>query len=152
MKLRKDRQLGIVCLAIAAFIVWQCQSIKIRNESFAIVGPRTFPLIAAGIFALCGIYFLVHKLDGEDKVYMTKKQFLRAMAMFGCYVIYLAGLYFLGLKFAAPIAIFVMTMLFGNGKLKWWKAALYGIIFGLAFWGIYVYAFQIRVPTGILNF
>lgn len=151
MKLRKDRQLGIVCLAIAAFIVWQCSTIKIRNESFAVVGPRTFPLIAAAMFVVCGIYFLVHKLEGEDKTYMTKKQFLRAMTMFGCYAIYLAGMYFLGLKFAAPIAVFVMTMLFCNGQIKWWQAALYGIIFGVAFYAIYVYAFQVRVPNGILG-
>lgn len=150
-KLRKDRQLGIVCLLLAAFIVFQSGKIKIRTEEFAKVGPRTFPFIAAGIFAVCGIYFLIHKLEGKDKVYMTKAQFGRAMMMFGCYVLYLAGLYFLGLKFAAPIAIFVMVMLFCRGKISWWKALIYAVVFGAVFYGLYVYAFQIRVPTGILG-
>ena len=141
MKLRKDRQLGIICLLLAAFIVYETSQIKIRREEFAIIGPRTFPLIAAGIFAICGVYFLVHKLE----------QFKRSMMMFGCYVIYLAGLYFLGLKFAAPIAIFAMTMLFCKGKIAWWKALLYGVIVGAVFYGCYVYLFQIRVPMGILG-
>ena len=151
MKLRKDRQLGIICLLLAAFIVYETSQIKIRREEFAIIGPRTFPLIAAGLFAICGVYFLVHKLEAEDKKYMTLGQFKRAMMMFGCYVIYLAGLYFLGLKFAAPIAIFAMTMLFCKGKIAWWKALLYGVIFGAVFYGCYVYLFQIRVPMGILG-
>lgn len=150
-KLRKDRQLGIVCLLLAAFIVFQAGKIKIRSEEFAKVGPRTFPFIAAGIFVICGIYFLLHKLEGKDKVYMTGAQFGRAMMMFGCYVLYLAGLYFLGLKFAAPIAIFAMTMLFCRGKISWWKALVYAIVFGGAFYALYAYAFQIRVPTGIWN-
>lgn len=150
-KLRKDRQLGIVCLLLAAFIVNQAGKIKIRKEEFAVVGPRTFPFIAAGIFAVCGVYFLVHKLTGEDKVYMTRAQFGRAMMMFACYVLYLAGLYFLGLKFAAPIAIFAMVMLFCRGKISWWKALIYAVIFGGIFYALYAYAFQIRVPTGLWN-
>jgi len=148
---RKDRQLGILCLLLAAFIVWECGHIKIRNEQFAVVGPKTFPLIAAGLFVICGVYFLVHKLPEKDKVYMTKQEFIRAMMMFGCYVLYLAGLYFLGLKFAAPIAVFAMTMLFCNGKVKWWQAALYAVLFGAAFYALYVIAFQVRVPTGLWN-
>lgn len=150
-KLRKDRQLGIVCLLLAAFIVSEAGKIKIRTEDFARVGPRTFPFIAAAIFAFCGVYFLVHKLPEKDKVYMTWAQFGRAMMMFGCYVLYLAGLYFLGLKFAAPIAVFVMVMLFCRGKISWWKALIYAVVFGAVFYGLYVYVFQIRVPTGILG-
>lgn len=149
MKL-KDKQLGIICLLITAFIVWQCSEIKIRKAQFAVVGPRTFPLLAAALFAVCGIYFLVHKQEGEDKVYMTAKEFGRAMLMFGCYVLYLALLYFVGLKFAAPVAVFAMTLLFGKGKIKWWAAAIYGLVFGVAFYLLYVYALQIRVPMGIL--
>lgn len=150
MKLTKDRQLGIICLLITAFIVWQCGEIKIRRPEFEVVGPRTFPLIAAVLFAVCGIYFLVHKQKGADKVYMTWKQFGRAMLMFGCYVLYLALLYFVGLKFAAPIAVFVMSLLFGKGKIPWWVSAIFGLVFGVAFYLLYVYALQVRVPTGIL--
>lgn len=150
-KIRKDRQLGIVCLLIAAFVVWQSGQIKIRKEEFLVIGPRTFPLIAAGLFVICGIYFLVHRLEGQDKVYMTGKQFARAMMMFGCYVIYLAGLYFLGLKFAAPIAVFAMTMLFCKGRISILKAVLYAVLFSAVFYGLYVFIFQIRVPTGLWN-
>ncbi len=149
---RKDHQLGVICLLLAAFIVWESGHIRIRNQQFAVVGPRTFPLIAAGLFVICGIHFLIHKLPETDKVYLTKKEFVRAMTMFGCYVLYLAGLYFLGLKFAAPIAVFVMTMLFCNGKIRWWQAALYAVAFGAAFYGLYVTVFQVRVPAGIWKF
>ena len=151
MKLRKDRQLGIVCLLLSAFIIWQTGQIKIRNANFETVGPRTFPYIAAGMFAICGIYFLLHKLPDQDKTYMTKAQFFRAMKMFGCYVLYFVCLYVFGLKLAAPIAVFAMTMLFCEGQIKWWKAALYGIIFGAVFYILYAVVFQIYVPNGILG-
>lgn len=151
MKLTKDRQLGVICLVITAFIVWQTSQIPIRAEQFQKVGPRTFPLIAAAMFAICGVYFLVRRQEGEDKVYMTKKQFGRALVMWGAYLLYLLLLYLVGMKFAAPVAVFVMTMLFGKGKIKWWQAALYGLIFGVCFYLLYVYVFQVRVPRGILK-
>lgn len=149
MKLGKDRQLGVVCLAICAFIVWECSRITIRKPEFEVVGPRTFPLLAAAIFAVCGFYFLVHK-QPEQKKYMTKQQFGRAMLMFGCYVAYLALLYFFGLIVAAPVAMFLMTMLFGKGKITWVRALIYSVVFSAAFYALYVFAFQIRVPKGIL--
>jgi len=150
-KLSKDRLLGIICLLLTAFIVWQTRQIPIRAEQFATVGPRTFPMIAAVLFAICGIYFIIKKPEGPDKVYMTKKEFGRALIMWGAYLLYLALLYFFGMKIAAPIAVFVMALLFGRGKIKWWQALLYGLIFGVCFYLLYVYAFKVRVPRGIIK-
>ena len=150
MKFTKDRQLGVVCLAITAFIIWQCGQIKIRAAEYAAVGPKTFPYLAAVIFAICGILLLLKKPEGKDKTYMTPKQFLRGMLIFGCYALYVLLLYLVGLKFAAPVVIFIMTMLFGKGQTKWWKALLYAVLFSIAFYVLYVIVFQIRVPQGIL--
>ena len=150
MKFTKDRQLGLICLLITAFITWQCSQITIRKAQFQTVGPKTFPMIAAVIFAICGIALLVKKPSGQEKTYMTPKQFGRAMLMFGCYVLYLALLYFVGLRFAAPVAVFLMTMLFGKGKTTWWKALIFSVVFGIVFYVLYAIVFQIRVPRGIL--
>ena len=151
MKLTKNRQLGILCLFLCAFIVWQCGKITIRSADFEIVGPRTFPLIAAGLFGICGIALLFQKQEGEDEKYMTGHQLLRAAVMLGAYLLYLVLLYYVGLRIAAPIAVFVMTMLFGKGKVKWWQAAIFSIVFGICFYLLYVNLLHIRVPKGILR-
>ena len=150
MKLTKDRVLGVLCLAFAGFIYVESNNIMIRLAEFEKVGPRTFPRLAAVIFVVCGLALIIRKPAGESKPYMNKKQFLRALLMFACYVLYLALLYFVGLKFAAPIALFVMGMLFGKGKAAWWKVLIFSIVFGVAFYLLYAVVFQIRVPRGIL--
>jgi putative tricarboxylic transport membrane protein len=53
-----DRILGLIGLLLAAFYAYSATLIE---ESFITdpVGPKTFPIIVAGVFALCSLYFIL---------------------------------------------------------------------------------------------
>jgi len=53
-----DRILGVVCIALAAFLIWQSTLIEL---SFIVdpLGPKAFPMIIGGVLGIAGLYPLV---------------------------------------------------------------------------------------------
>lgn len=53
-----DRLLGVVCLALAAFLIWRSTLVEL---SFIVdpLGPKAFPIIIGGVLGLAGLYPLV---------------------------------------------------------------------------------------------
>jgi putative tricarboxylic transport membrane protein len=50
-----DRILGVVCLALAAFLIWRATLIE---PGFIVdpLGPKAFPIIIGGVLGLAGLY------------------------------------------------------------------------------------------------
>jgi len=53
-----DRLLGVVCLALAAFLIWRSTLIE---PGFIVdpLGPKAFPIIIGGVLGLAGLFPLV---------------------------------------------------------------------------------------------
>ncbi|HSM19270.1 MAG TPA: tripartite tricarboxylate transporter TctB family protein [Hyphomicrobiales bacterium] len=53
-----DRLLGVVCLALAAFLIWRATLVEL---SFIVdpLGPKAFPIIIGGVLGLAGLYPLL---------------------------------------------------------------------------------------------
>ena len=53
-----DRLLGVVCLALAGFLIWRSTLVEL---SFIVdpLGPKAFPIIIGGVLGVAGLYPLL---------------------------------------------------------------------------------------------
>ena len=153
-KLNRTYIMGILCLALAAFIAWQTTMIPERlvsNEP----GPKFFPFISAAGIAVFAILSMI--IDGpkeakEDSTpYLDKAGWLRMGIIMAEAVLFTLGMQFIGFWITAMIGMFVFIWtLKGDKKINILFALLLSV--GLASLGYFVFTrvFVIPLPKGAL--
>jgi putative tricarboxylic transport membrane protein len=140
-----DRILGTAALIFAALMVWFGVGIQ-APFSYEPVGPRAFPLLLAGIIALCGLW-LVFK--GLDKAEPNPPQANGRIALMVVYC-FLYAFFFqkLGFIVATTAMTILVGRLFGGA---WAKVAIGGAVMSVLFFVLFDRVLDVVLPLGILE-
>lgn len=153
-KINRTYIMGVVVLAIAAWIGWQTTKLPNRfvtNEP----GPKLFPMIAAvgmGVSAILSMIFDGPKESKENKKpYMTKAGWLRVGLLLLECVLFALGMNFIGFWITSMIGLMVFFYtLKGEKKINFWVALIISVALGsLCYFGM-TKLFNIPMPKGTL--
>jgi putative tricarboxylic transport membrane protein len=141
-----DRVLGVVALLFAALLAWQGWGLE-APFSYEPVGPRAFPLLLAGVIALCGLWLLLRGRERAEPNPPGANARIAAMAAL------VAGyaLVFVSLGFIVATALMAAFVgrLFGG---HWHQCAIGGVGLGLGLYLLFDKVFDVVLPTGLLSF
>lgn len=151
--MKRDRILGIGAVIFGIVVALMTRftvdhTIRVAGDP----GAHVFPYITAVIFLLAGVSLIVRKQEGEDKVFMTKEQWVRLFTLFGVLVGYIVLIYFVGFSIATFVMMFTISMMFARGQnVAVWKVALYALVATLCVWALFRYVLRVFLPKGLLN-
>ncbi|MBQ4435904.1 MAG: tripartite tricarboxylate transporter TctB family protein [Clostridia bacterium] len=150
--MNKDRIVGLVSLLLGAATLIGTYFIKVAKMAVSMgdPGPKVFPTVAGVLLVICGLG-LIFKKKTEEKVFMTKEQWLRVLWLFLAFVGYLVLLYVGGFIIATPILLFVMmTMFAGEKKPSILVRVLYSACCTGVIYLLFAVLLKTNVPMGIL--
>lgn len=140
-----DRVLGVFALLLAALLVWQGWGLE-APFSYEPVGPRAFPLLLAGVIALCGLWLLVRGRErAEPNPPGANARIAAMVALVAGYALVFVSLGFI--VATALMAIFV-GRLFGG---RWRSCLAGGVGLGVGFYLLFDKVFDVVLPMGLLN-
>ena len=147
---RKNQILGItsILLSAVAFIM-----ISRMAAAFSLApkdpGPRLYPSISAGLIGIFGIAVLLDR--EETKEFLQKNQWGRLFLLYGIFVIYAIGIYFLGFLYPSVLMLFATCTLFaGEKKVPLWIRVAYAVVLGIAVTYAFQSVFSVPMPKGLL--
>lgn len=153
-KINRTYIMGVLVLALAAWIAWQTGLMKTRfvsNEP----GPKLFPYISAigmGVCAILSMIFDARKESKENrKPVMTKQGWLRVGLLLVEFVLFALGMNWLGFWITSMVGMMVFFYtLKGDKKINFWVALAISVILGsLCYFGM-SRLFNIPMPKGTL--
>ncbi|MDO5417869.1 MAG: tripartite tricarboxylate transporter TctB family protein [Lachnospiraceae bacterium] len=152
MKIKRDQLTGavLVILGIIVFLMTTTFSLPI-TASYP--GPRMLPSIAAFGFVACGLGIFVEGTFSkkEEKVYLVKAGWIRVAITLLVIAAYIAGMTVVGYLITTPIILYVMTTMFAKGSKSTVKGRiLFSVLVAVIIYVIYVYAFGLTLPAGML--
>ena len=145
--MNKDRIVGLVSLLLGAVTLIGTYSIKVAKMAVSMgdPGPKVFPTVAGVLLLICGLG-LIFKKKQEEKVFMTKAQWLRVLWLFLAFVAYLGLLYVGGFIIATPILLYVMMTMFAGEKKP---SILTRVIYSAGCTGIIYLLFAVLLKTNV---
>jgi putative tricarboxylic transport membrane protein len=109
------------------------------------VGPKAFPLMLAGLMALCCVFLLVkpdQDIHWPDLGGLGKGAVLIATLL--AYAVFFEQL---GFPLATAIMVFVVCWLFGG---RWWSGLIAGALIGVLGYLFFDRLLQVTLPLGLL--
>jgi len=140
-----DRILGIFALILAAFITWGGWDIE-APFSYEPVGPRAFPMLLAGIIALCGLWLVFKGGHHTEETASGAKGRIALMVAYAA--LYAVLFQWLGFVLSTTLITVLVGRLFGGG---WGKCAVGGIVMGILFFLLFDKVLDVVLPTGVLG-
>jgi putative tricarboxylic transport membrane protein len=142
--MKTDRLLGATAIAVAATMLVFGYGLQ-APFAYEPVGPRAFPLIAAGMIALCGVMLLLR--PGEPS--SEKAGPVAALAaLSGCLVAYALLFQPLGFVIATTIFTTPIAMIFGA---KWWQGAVTSVVLAVSSYILFDRVLDVVLPVGPLG-
>ena len=109
-KINRTYVLGILGLALSAWIVWQTSQVQMRlvaNEP----GPRFFPYVSAAGIALFSILTMIFDAPKETKngakPYLDKAGWIRLAVIIGEAILFAIAMHFIGFWFTSILGMFL---------------------------------------------
>lgn len=152
MKIKRDQLTGaaLVILGVVVFFMTTTFSIPI-TASYP--GPRMLPTIAAFGFVVCGLGIFVEGTMSkkEEKVFLVKEGWIRVLLTLVVIATYIAGMTVVGYLIATPVILYVLTTMFAKGSVTSVKGrAIFSVAVAAIIYVVYVYAFGLTLPGGML--
>ncbi len=155
IKNKKDFILGVATIVIAALIT--ILSMQLRASGYdGDPGPKMFPMTGAAIMLICGIALII-KPGKVAGTFLTRKQWLSALTMFGVYIGVALLFFLLGFMLSLPIIAFTLTFLMSRLSLKELelkkrilKSLIYAVIASVCVYLAYVVGLNARLPEGLV--
>ncbi|QQO08509.1 tripartite tricarboxylate transporter TctB family protein [Breznakiella homolactica] len=152
MLVKRDQITGAVLVLVGVFffILVNQFSVDIRPDY---PGPKMFPLISVFGFIICGTgIFLQSTLSKkEEKKFVLKEGWIRIGISFGLLILYVFIMKYLGYLITTPFVLFALCTVYSKGFVsKLVPRIIFAIAFTLISYVIYVYAFGLRMPGGVL--
>lgn len=140
-----DRILGIAALLLAAIMVIFGYGLD-APFAYEPVGPKAFPLIAAGIIALCGLILVI---KGGGAVAPMGPGTLRALlALSACLLAYALLFQPLGFIVSTTLLMVPIAMIFGA---RWWQGLLSGGAIAVLSFVLFDRVLAVVLPLGVLG-
>ncbi|SMQ68647.1 putative tricarboxylic transport membrane protein [Devosia lucknowensis] len=140
-----DRTLGIAALSLAAIMIAYGYGLD-APFVYEPVGPKAFPLFAAGLIAICGLVLVI---KGGGAIEKAGPGVGRALLLLGLSLLAYAVLFQpLGYIVSTTLLMVPIAMIFGA---RWWQGLLTGAALGVFGYLLFDRALSVVLPAGILG-
>lgn len=153
MKMRHDMVTGIVGLLTCIFFFIMTQQVR-QPANLLEPGPRLLPYVAIFLIGISSIALIVKgykEREIAEKPYFPKGGVIKVTKSFLMLVIYAVAMTYLGFVITTPFATAAFIYdLKGNSEVKPVSTAIISVVVTAALYAMFVFAFQIKLPAGIL--
>ncbi len=152
MRLKRDQITGIILILVGVVVFLLTTTFSIPITA-AYPGPRMLPSIAAFGLVACGIGIFIESIlsKKEEKEYVVEAGWIRIGKSIFIMAVYIGGMSAVGYLIATPIVLYVITTMFAKGSsTTFTERMLFSIIVTFIIYVVYVYAFGLMLPSGIL--
>jgi putative tricarboxylic transport membrane protein len=139
-----DRIAGAALIVLGAVVAWVSRGFVVGFPADP-VGPRAFPILAAAILALGGVWLLVR--PGGDPQWPDRADGLRLVGAAAVLLVYPLVLPFLGFVVTTWGVVTGLSLLFGGPPLKSAGAAF---LFAGGLYLLFVHVLGVPLPVGSL--
>ncbi|MBD8688218.1 MULTISPECIES: tripartite tricarboxylate transporter TctB family protein [unclassified Rhizobium] len=141
----QDRFLGVAALALAAFMIANGYNLQ-APFAYEPVGPRAFPLMAAGVTAICGLLLVLKpgQADTTDGSGISRPILVLAV----CLMSYALLFQPLGFVLSTTVMMVPIAMVFGA---LWWQGAITGVLLAVSSYLLFDKVLDVILPVGPLG-
>jgi putative tricarboxylic transport membrane protein len=131
----------IVC-AVIAVQMWQLE-VPFAYEP---VGPKAFPLLLAGLMALCCISLLINP---DYAIQWPEARLIgKGLVFSGVLIAYAMWFEFLGFPVATALMVLIVSRIFGG---RWRAGLISGFVIGVLGYLFFDQLLQVSLPLGIMQ-
>lgn len=153
MKMRHDMVTGIVGLLTCIFFFIMTQQVR-QPANLLEPGPRLLPYVAIFLIGISSIALIVKgykEREIAEKPYFPKGGVIKVTKSFLMLVIYAVAMTYLGFVITTPFATAAFIYdLKGNSEVKPVSTAIISVVVTAVLYAMFVFAFQIKLPAGVL--
>lgn len=153
MKMRHDMVTGIVGLLTCIFFFIMTQQVR-QPANLLEPGPRLLPYVAIFLIGISSIALIVKgykEREIAEKPYFPKGGVIKVTKSFLMLVIYAVAMTYLGFVITTPFATAAFIYdLKGNSEVKPVSTVIISVVVTAVLYAIFVFAFQIKLPAGVL--
>lgn len=152
MKMKRDTITGIVGI-IAVIIFFGLTQMFKQVPNLIEPGPKMLPYVGLAVILLSSIMLLIQGLrdKSEEKPYFPEGEKKKAAQGYIALVIYGIAMTLVGFLITTPFAMtYFINMLKGDEKVKLWQMILISVVVTAALYAMFVFGFQVKLPSGIL--
>ena len=139
-----DRIFAVIWLAVCALIAVQMMQLEVPF-AYEPVGPKAFPMLLAGLMALCCVFLLI-KPD-RDIHWPNLSGLGKGAVLIIMLLVYAVYFEQLGFPLATAIMVFIVCLLFGG---RWWVGLIAGPLIGGLGYLFFDRLLQVTLPLGQL--
>lgn len=156
-KFKRDQVTGLVLVAVGLFFGFLTMQFK-KPFTPEYPGPKMMPMIAVFGLVVCGLGVFFEgckkqKENKEDKVFLTKEGWKRALLTFVALCLYVFAMKYVGFLVATPVIMFFLTSYFSKQSgynVKLWVRILFAVLVAVFIYCMYVPLFGMTLPAGLL--
>ena len=153
MKMRHDMVTGIVGLLTCIFFFIMTQQVR-QPANLLEPGPRLLPYVAIFLIGISSIALIVKGYKERkiaEKPYFPKGGVIKVTKSFLMLVIYAVAMTYLGFVITTPFATAAFIYdLKGNSEVKPVSTVIISVVVTAVLYAMFVFAFQIKLPAGVL--
>ena len=153
MKMRHDMVTGIVGLLTCIFFFIMTQQVR-QPANLLEPGPRLLPYVAIFLIGISSIALIVKgykEREIAEKPYFPKGGVIKVTKSFLMLVIYAVAMTYLGFVITTPFATAAFIYdLKGNSEVKPVSPVIISVVVTAVLYAMFVFAFQIKLPAGVL--
>ena len=153
MKMRHDMVTGIVGLLTCIFFFIMTQKVR-QPANLLEPGPRLLPYVAIFLIGISSIALIVKgykEREIAEKPYFPKGGVIKVTKSFLMLVIYAVAMTYLGFVITTPFATAAFIYdLKGNSEVKPVSTVIISVVVTAVLYAMFVFAFQIKLPAGVL--
>ena len=153
MKMRHDMVTGIVGLLTCIFFFIMTHQVR-QPANLLEPGPRLLPYVAIFLIGISSIALIVKgykEREIAEKPYFPKGGVIKVTKSFLMLVIYAVAMTYLGFVITTPFATAAFIYdLKGNSEVKPVSTVIISVVVTAVLYAMFVFAFQIKLPAGVL--
>ena len=146
--MKRDKINGAIGVVLGILLIIGAQNLpasKVPGD----IGPAIFPMIAAVMIIIPGLFLVLKKPTGEDTVFLTKEEWKRFGVLIAVFFLYAVCLWAAGFLIATPIITFNISKMFSQGKkVPFWQIALYAVVLTLLVYLCFYTGLGLKLPKG----
>ena len=113
------------------------------------IGPAVFPIIAAVMIMIPGLFIALKKNPGQEIPFLNKQEWKRFWVLVLVFTVYALLLYAVGFLIATPIITFIISRMFSMGKkVPIWHTVIYAVILTLLVYLCFYKGLGLKMPQG----
>jgi len=152
MKIKMDQITGAVFILLGIIVAVLVSRFSVPMTA-KYPGPKLLPSIAAFGFIVCGGGIFVESCVNkkEQKTVMLPAGWIKMGICFAVLCLYVLLMKYFGFLIVTPVVLVTLVSLFSKGYLCSWKGRiLFSAVVTAVIYVIYVYAFGLGLPAGMI--